>query len=253
MISARRSNKKTNTAGSGKRSNKKRPDNHSSSPRVHRGARPQESSDPNTPIDELARVLSKRIAAESFNKKYAPVKEVLTLVGAGAFLAASVAIPNLPKALKPFLNNDEDYNSWKRFNIPYLKRTLRRLERQKLIETRVEEGKQVVKITENGRIRILRYALDELEIKKPPYWNGKWYLVSYDIPEDYRSKRFIFADYLKAWRFYPLHLSVYLHAYPEAIKAVDFLRSYLRLTEHVRVFSVEHIENDVQFREFFGV
>lgn len=204
-------------------------------------------------VDELARVLSKQIDSEIFERKCAPAKEVLTLVGAGAFLVASVAMPNLPRALRPFLRDGEEYNSWRRFNIPYLKRTLRRLERQKLVKVGHKDGQQVVKITENGRTRVLRYALDELEIKKPRYWDGKWYLVSYDIPEDLRTKREYLVSYLKAWGFYPLHLSVYLHAYPEAIKAVDFLRSYLRVGEYVRVFRVSNIENDAQFKEFFGV
>lgn len=202
--------------------------------------------------DRLARVLSKQIGKEIFEKKYAPTREILILVGAGAFLAASAVLPGLPRVLKPFLNKKKEYEAWKRFNIPYLKRTLKRLEQQKLVEIDEEEEAQVVKITEEGKKRILKYALETLTIKKPRVWDGKWRLVSYDVPRQLKNLRDTFRDYLKAWGFYELHKSVYLHAYP-CEKEVEFLREYLGIGKYVRIFVVSKIENDEPFRKFFGV
>ncbi len=202
--------------------------------------------------DELAKILSKQIDKEIFDRKYAPAREILKLVGAGVFLAASIAIPNLPRALKPSLKSENEFEVWKRFNIVYLKRTLRRLEKEKLVEFDEVDDKQVVKITENGRKRIVRLALDELEIKKPKFWDKRWRLISFDLPEKLTTERKIFVEYLKAWGFYPLHKSVYLHAYP-CLKEIDFLREYLRVGEYVRLFIVACIENDNLFRDYFGV
>lgn len=203
-------------------------------------------------IDYLARNLVRQIDSEIFRRKYVPAAEVLKLVGAGVFLAASIAIPNLPLILKPFLQNENEYEVWKRFNIPYLQRTLRRLEKQKLVEIDEKEGIQVVKITNNGRKRVLRMALDELAIKKPKNWDQKWRLVSFDLPEKLAKLRKILVEYLRAWGFYPLHKSVYLHAYP-CLNEVDFLREYLGVGEYVRLFVVTRIENDQLFKDFFGV
>lgn len=203
-------------------------------------------------IDHLAKVLTRQIDKETFKKKYAPVREVLKLVGAGAFLAGSVVFPTLPQVLKPFLSNSTDENAWKRFNIRYLKRSLERLEKEKLVERVVEKQEQIVKITSAGRRRILRYALDELEIKKPKVWDGSWRLISYDLPQGSSTMRNIFRNYLKKWGFYPLHESVYLHAYPCG-QEIDFLREYLGVGEYVRIFKVVKIENDKLYREFFGV
>lgn len=203
-------------------------------------------------IDYLAKNLVRQIDSKVFRKKYAPAAEILKLVGAGAFLVASIAIPNLPMALKPFLENKNEYEAWKRFNIPYLQRTLRRLEKQKLVEIDEEKGMQVVKITNDGRKRVLRMALDELAIKKPRAWDQKWRLVSFDLPEKLSKIRKILVEYLRAWGFYPLHKSVYLHAYP-CLNEVDFLREYLGVGEYVIVFKVSRIENDQVFRDFFGV
>jgi len=203
-------------------------------------------------IAELAKTLAKQIDREVFARKYAPVGAVLKLVGAGVFLGASLVIPNLPIALKPFLVNENEYEAWKRFNIPYLQRTLRRLEKQKMVEIGEENGQQVVKITEPGKRRILKYALEELEIKKPRFWDEKWRLISYDIPAGSKSLRDLFRHFLLCWGFYPLHESVFLHAYP-CEKEVEFLREYLGVGEHVRIFMVSKIENDKPFRKFFGI
>lgn len=203
-------------------------------------------------IDAIAKSLSKKIDKDVFNRKHAHTAEILKLVGAGALLATSIVMPNLPRILKPFIKDENEYEAWKRFNIPYLKRTLRRLEKEKLVQIKEEGDCQQVEITQRGRRRILKYALDELVIEKPKIWDGKWRLISYDIPGKYKSLRKILREYLSNWGFYPLHESVFLHAYPCG-KQVEFLREYLGLGEYVRFFSVSQIENDKPFRDFFGV
>jgi len=205
-------------------------------------------------FENISKTLAKQIDREIFTKKYAPVADVLKLVGAGLFVASAMVAPNLPLALKPFLDHQRrnEAKAWKRFNIPYLKRTLGRLEKQKLVEITEDGGMQVVKMTGLGQNRVLKYALDELAVEKPRIWNGKWTLISYDIPNTLKTQREILQEYLKAWGFYNLHESVFLHAYP-CEKQVDFLRLYLGIREQVRIFSVSKIENDSVFKDFFGV
>lgn len=205
-------------------------------------------------VNELAKVLGKQIDREIFERKYTPIKEILKLVGIGLFVAGSFVMPNLPLALKPLLDKQrkEEFEVWKRFNIPYLKRSLHRLEKQKLVKIGEENGVQVIKITSQGRKRLIKMALDELAVEKPKIWDGRWRLVSFDLPEKLANTRKVLVEYLKAWGFYPLHESVYLHAYP-CFKQVEFLREYLGVGEYVTVMIVSEIENDKLFRDFFGV
>jgi len=203
-------------------------------------------------IDQLSVTLARKIDKEIFDMKYAPVKQVLQLIGTGALLAASFAAPNLPKALSSLYKNNQDYEVWKRFNIPYLKRTLQRLEQQKLVEIGEDNRLQVVTITDRGRRKILKYALEEIEVKKPKYWDRKWWLVSYDMPKGLSHRRDYFYRHLISWGFYPLHESVLMHAY-SCYQEVDFLREYLGVGEFVRIIKVDSIEHDREFREFFGV
>lgn len=205
-------------------------------------------------MGDIAKTLAKQINWDQFTEKYAKVADVLKLVGLGVFVAGSIIAPNLPLALKPFLNHKrrKEFEVWKRFNIPYLKRTLKRLEQQKLVEITEENGMQVAKITKAGQRKVLKFAIDELAVEKPKIWDGKWILVSYDIPKSNKHQRTVFMEYLKAWGFYPLHESTLLHAYP-CEKQVEFLREYLGIGEYVRIFAVSKIENDKPFRDFFGV
>lgn len=202
-------------------------------------------------IEQVSRILLKQINDEIFREKRAKVEPVLKLVGAGLLLAGSIVAPKLPQAILPFFKENE-YEAWKRFNLPYLKRTLERLEKQKLVETDEENGVQVVKITNRGRLRVIKCVLDELAVEKPKIWSGTWWVVSYDIPLAYKFQRDVFREYLRAWGFYPLHKSVFLHAYP-SFRQVEFLREYLGIGEFVRVFKVSQIENDGLFKDFFGV
>ena len=205
-------------------------------------------------IKDIAKTLSRKVTTDNLKAHYSETAEVLKLVGAGAFLAAMMVMPNLPLIVKPLLKKkyQEEKDSWKRFNIPYLKRTIDRLEKQKLVTITELDGEQVVKITNEGRQRILRFALDELVIKKPRSWDGTWYMVSYDIPNQFSSVRHVLHEYLSIWGFYPLHKSDFLHAYP-CEKELAFLREYLGVSKYVRIFKVSKIENDQSFREFFGV
>lgn len=205
-------------------------------------------------INQLAKTLTRQIDKEIFEKKYAPAKAVLKLVAAGAFIISAMVMPGLPLVLKPFIDEKrkEEYEIWKRFNIPYLKRTLLRLEKQKLVEITEKNNKQIVKITSHGKQKIIKMALDEITIEKPKVWDRKWRLISFDLPEKLVRERKRFVEYLRAWRFYPLHESVYLHAYP-CLEQVEFLREYMNIGEYVRSFLVAKIENDQLFKDFFGI
>ena len=203
---------------------------------------------------ELALKLSKQIDKKILEDQRLKSKEILTLVGAGLFLAGSLVAPNITLLAKPLLakQKEQEYEVWKRFNIPYLKRTLKRLEQQKLVEIVEQKNTQIVTITEEGRKKTIKFAIDSLTIPKPKTWDKTWRLVSYDIPTEQRIVRQVFYEYLHAWHFYPLHESVLLHAYP-CKEQVELLRNYLGIEKYVRIFTVSKIESDKSFRDFFGV
>lgn len=201
----------------------------------------------------LSLSLKKRLDNDTTEIKSPSVKRILALLGLGAGLAIIAAAPGVGRLFLPRRKIREDYlKDFKETNFSYLERTLKRLEKEKLVRINEAGGKTIVSITTQGKRRILKYSLEDLRIKKPSHWDGRWTLISYDVPE----KRAFIRDYLRRvlvhLGFYPFHKSIYLHAYP-CRPQVEFLREYLGVAASVRIFHVDRIENDGPFREFFGV
>lgn len=180
------------------------------------------------------------------------VKKILLLLAKGVALAAVVAAPKTASAFGPFLREDSRWKEWKQFNPTYLRRTIRKLEKQKIVEIENKEDYGIVKITQEGRKKILQFAVAEISIERPVHWDGRWRLVFYDVVKGENQLRDKFRRYLKQAGFYPLQESVYLHAFP-CEKEINFLRYYLGIGSEVRIVVAEHIENDREFREYFGL
>ncbi|MBI3342623.1 hypothetical protein HY032_00505 [Candidatus Gottesmanbacteria bacterium] len=129
---------------------------------------------------------------------------------------------------------------------------MRRLEAQKLIKYAVVEGQDVVTITKEGKTKILKYALENLEVKKPQSWDGRWRVVIYDIPVRDRSLQWVIRDALKTMGFYQMQESVYLFPHP-CYDEVEFLRSFYGVGAMVKYLLVTKLEDDAPYRQYFGV
>lgn len=202
-------------------------------------------------LRKIAVLLEEKIAREKREQKYASTKEVLSLLAQGAILAFSLVAPNIVRLLKDF-EKKPDKNAWKRFNFSYLRRTLNRLEKQKLIETKSKGKEQIVKITKRGKIRVLKYALKELTLEKPPHWDGNWRVVIYDIPNYLHLDRDRIRRILKELDFIEIQKSVYLTPFPCADQ-IEFLRSLFRLGKHIKLLIVKGLEDEKAYKEYFGI
>ncbi len=210
------------------------------------------------PTDEkiaaIARIIEKSVHQEELRRKYAPVKTVLTLLGVGTVLGLSLISPTALILAKPFLDarREGDREAWKRYNPYFLRRTIARLRKQKLIKITEEDGEQVVELTKYGKRRILRYALDELSIEKPKIWDGKWRLVIYDVAERKRILRDIFRQALRSLGFYQLQESVWLFPYPCETQ-ITFLREYFGVGNEVLYVVAIRLEDDAPYKMYFGI
>src|SRR3990167_971424 len=196
-----------------------------------------------TPTDgqmkELARILEREYRQKKLTQRYASVKEVLILLGKGVLLTSILLAPGMAKAYRkrPFLSTVS--SEWKQFNQGYLRRTVKRLERQRIVEMEEKEGQTFIAITERGKRKILKYALDTLTIQKPLVWDRKWRIVMYDIPK-------------KRMKFLQIQKSVYLTPYP-CENEIEFIRSYLGVAENTKLLTVGMLEHQETYREYFGL
>lgn len=214
-------------------------------------AKRQESSLSKQEIKKLATLLEEQIKREKQDKTYASVKEILTILAKGSILAFSLIAPNTLQLFASF-KKDYDPNFWKKYNFAYLKRTIKRLEKQKLIKIEQKDNTQIVKIAQAGRQKILKYTLETLKIKPPKVWDGKWRIVIYDIPDKKQYLRALIRGNLKNLGFLAIQESVYLIPFP-CEEQIEFLRSFYNLGEHIKMIRADKIENERVYKEYFGV
>ncbi|MDP3725451.1 MAG: hypothetical protein Q8R20_03225, partial [Nanoarchaeota archaeon] len=81
-------------------------------------------------------------------------------------------------------------------------------------------------------------------------WDGKWRIVSFDVPGGYRLERNMIRSLLKASHFYRLHKSVW--ASPSHLSQ-NLWKTLVRLGlhEYCKVMLVEILEGDEELRDHF--
>ena len=172
------------------------------------------------------------------------VGEILKLLAGGSIFALSLVFPTLPMALAPLILKNKSYNQ------ALFNQTIKRLERQKLVEIFIEGEHTLVRITQEGKVRALRYKLSEIQVKKPKIWDKKWRVVIFDIPEKYKRVREIFRDHLKGMGFYMLQRSVWVYPYP-CFDEIEFLRQIYRVEIDVTYILAQRIENSENLIDHF--
>lgn len=189
--------------------------------------------------------------------KYPSTKEILYLLGVGTLVAASILAPGLGAAAGVVMRAkkkhewQESQKAWKKFNSKLLKRNLRRLQEQKVIEIKKEKGKEIIKLTQKGHTKYLKFKLEELSLKGKK-WDGKWRLVLYDISKLKKTNQENFRRMLKQMNFWPLQESVYLTPY-ECREEIEYLREYFNLGEEVLLLEVSKMENEIYYKQYFGL
>lgn len=179
-------------------------------------------------------------------KQFPYTSDILKLLAAGALIGLSVVFPALPMAIAPFVIDSKKYQRHR------LNQTIKRLKKEKLVEIVEKDGSLLVKITEEGRVKALQYKIEEMKIDKPKFWDKKWRIVIFDIPEKYKRMRDIFRKRLKILGFFRLQESVWVHPFPCA-KQVEFLRQIYNVDIDVRYIIADKIENPEDLCSYFGL
>lgn len=180
------------------------------------------------------KIIKKVLASDE--ERNPSVGEVLRVLAGGSIFVLSLVFPTLPMALAPFILDHKNYNQ-SLFN-----QTIKRLEKQKLVEIFTEGDQTLVRITQEGKVRALRYKLSEIQVKKPNVWDKRWRVIIFDIPEKYKRVREMFRDHLKMMGFYMLQRSVWVHPYP-CFNEIEFLRQIYKVEIDVTYILAQKIEN----------
>lgn len=196
---------------------------------------------------------------ELMNKdnNYPNSKEILYLLGMGTLLIGSIIMPGLGIAvgsiyrIKQKHGWEQSQKQWKKFNAKLLKRNLKRLYEQKVIEIVNDNGQEVIKLTKKGQTKYLRFKLEELSLKGRS-WDKKWRLVLYDISKLKKPAQENFRRILKQINFLPLQKSVYLTPF-ECNEEIEYLREHFDLSEEVMLLEISRLENEDYYKQYFAL
>lgn len=181
------------------------------------------------------------------------VKTILTLLATGSVLSACLVMPGLARLLpKDKKYSKYDDPQWRKFNLPLLRRELRRLQKQKDLVIYYKKKIPYFKMTEKGTVRAMKYRLLMLSESSRVKWDGKWRLIIYDIPEDRKRERDAMRRILKNMRLYQLQESVYLTPL-SCENEIGYIRNFLNIGDFVKALTISGLEDEQVYRDFFGV
>lgn len=172
-------------------------------------------------------------------------KDVIKLLlASGTIIIAAQS----PYFVRNFLKS---YRPWRKYPSKKVSDTFSNLRRQGLIETKWR-GKQIyISLTKEGRKKAGMFQINDLKVKKPRKWDGKWRIVIFDISELKKGYRESFRGKIKELGFYCLQKSVWV--YPFDCRAeIDLLRDFFGLSENeLRLIVADKIGNDTRLKSIF--
>ena len=173
-------------------------------------------------------------------------KCILASIGFAGLMTIVAIAPNSLQMLELFGINKKQYKP------KTVYKTLKRLEKQRIVEIREKGDKAIITITEKGKKRLLKYNIDNIKIKIPKKWDKKWRIVSFDIPERQKNAREALRRKLKELDFFPLQKSLFIFPYP-CKNEVDFIVEIFQIENFVIFWETNNINNEFKPKKYFGL
>src|SRR3989344_6132325 len=183
--------------------------------------------------------------------------EVLKLLATCSILIASVIVPGLPIAagallkIKKNIDYENSRKEWEKFNLWRLKQVLKRMQNSKYVEIVTQRGVPVVKITDKGKEKLLKYDLQNLQLDQSK-WDGRWRLIIYDVGKDKKRQVDTFRRTLNNLKVLRLQRSVYLTPF-KCEDEIEYLKQVFDLDEEVQVLLIRSLDNESTYKKYFGL
>ncbi|MBI2356049.1 MAG: hypothetical protein HYV13_02495 [Candidatus Doudnabacteria bacterium] len=163
------------------------------------------------------------------------MKIILTVLAMAGVITIAVVAPALPAALGAIFGPAKQYSN------KQLKRSLANLKKNGLISMSYEGKNVVIKLTKDGKEKLLKYQLENMRIKPQKHWDRKFRAVIFDIPKEYKQASNLFAQKLKELDFVMLQKSVWVCPYP-CEDEIDFLKEIYHVRPFVRLATIEKLD-----------
>lgn len=178
-------------------------------------------------------------------------KQIFLILGVTGVVVLVAAAPGVLLAAKLFEQNRQWFP--KNYKAKSAARSLRGLQRNKLIEIKERHGKFEIRLTKKGKQKFQEIQLEKLQIAKPSHWDKKWRLVIFDIPDkSHKYAREVLRGKLKEWEFYPLQKSVWACPWP-CENEIQLVAELYAIAHYVNIAVAEKIADDISLRKYFNL
>lgn len=130
--------------------------------------------------------------------------------------------------------------------IQSLDRIIKTLKDEHLIKEIEEEGKHKLQLTHKGELAI-NWLTPPFE-KPKGKWDGYWYLLVFDVPEEIRKARNLLRDKLYNLGFGRIQKSVFISPY-NSLPIIENLAKQNKVDQYIRTMVVKKINNQKQLIE----
>ena len=140
---------------------------------------------------------------------------------------------------------------WKKINRISLNRAVHSLYESKLVETKDNrDGTLTLVLSKEGNRLALTYDIENMGIKTPAHWDGKWRIVMFDVPETQKKIRDTLRMHFKNMEFYEFQKSVFVHPYPCA-KEIEYIMEFYQARKYIRFIIATEIDNALELKRHF--
>lgn len=123
-----------------------------------------------------------------------------------------------------------------------------------LIDIVEKNGEVKIYLKEKYKIKVITRSIKLLLDfkKKKKKWNGKWFIVFFDVPENERKKRDFLRKYLKKLGFYQYQKSVYIFPF-ECKKEIELIKKIIEGAKYMKYIVAEEIEEEEKIKKYFNL
>lgn len=177
------------------------------------------------------------------------VKDILKfLLISGAFVMAASSEKFWWNFWQKVLGIKKDFNEYpkkKVYDNFYL------LLKQGLIKVEKKRKQIYIYLTEKGKAKANWLQINDLKIKRPKKWDGKWRILIFDISQMKKIYREALRGKLKELGFFPLQKSVWVHPF-NCEAEIELLREFFGFSQkEMRLILAEDIGSAENFKKFF--
>lgn len=113
----------------------------------------------------------------------------------------------------------------------------------------IKENRDRLNLTDKGAKRLQKMQMSSLELESQK-WDGKWRILTFDIPEDRRPARNAVRRLIKQLGFQPLHKSVWVHPTPCG-EHIQQIKDAYGVGEHITLLEVTSFDQEAKFEKVF--